>query len=517
MNLSMVIDIPAMIVPDQPAVSGNEQREDYEQLRAAAGRAAALFSGMGVGPGDRVALFATNRLDAVHAFFGALLLGATVVPMNYRARGEEVSHLRSDSAARLVVTEDAYLEILCAVGWAREDILTLGELRERAAGLDPVEEAADVDDEAAAVLLYTSGTSSLPKGVVLTHGGFSGYVLANADAADGTDRGRSLLAAPMYHVAGLSALTSSLFTGREVYLLPQFEAGQWLRAVGEHRITHAFVVPAMLAMLLRHPDFDTADLSSLELLTYGAAPMPPAVLREAVERFPDNVGFCGAYGQTETNSTVAVLGPEDHRLQGTPVEIEVQRRRLASVGMPLPDVEVRIVDPAGDPLPAGETGEVHLRTARAMAGYWGARSEDTRVTLDEEGWLHTGDLGYLDEDGYLYLTGRASDLIIRGGENVSPAEIESVLAEHPDVEEAVAYGVPDEKWGERIWAAVRLRPGSTVTAEQLMESCGGRLAGGKRPDRVLIVDDFPRTATGKVLRRALRQQASAGGSVSATG
>lgn len=517
MNLSMVIDIPAMIVPEQPALSGEDRRQDYEQLRASAGRAAALFAAMGAGPGDRIALFAGNRPDAVHAFFGALLLGATVVPMNYRARGEEVAHLRTDSGARFVVAEESAIDVLLGGGWDREHVLTLGELRERASALEPVEEAADVDDEAAAVVLYTSGTSALPKGVVLTHDGFSTYVLANGEAADGTERGRALLAAPMYHVAGLSALTSSLFTGREVVLLPQFEAGQWLRAVEEHRITHAFLVPAMLAMLLRHPDFDGADLSSLQLLTYGAAPMPPAVLREAVERFPSTVGFSGAYGQTETNSTVAVLGPDDHRMEGTPEEIEVRRRRLASVGVPLPDVEVRIADPAGEPLPPGRTGEVYLRTARSMAGYWGARSADTRVTLDDEGWLHTGDLGHLDEGGYLYLTGRASELIIRGGENVAPAEVEAVLGEHADVEEAVAFGVPDEQWGERIWAAVRLRPGATVSADQLMSMCRERLAGGKRPDRVLVVDDFPRTATGKVLRRALRQQAVADGSVSATG
>jgi len=514
-NLSMVIDIPAMIVPDQLAVIADDHEETYAALKEASGRWAGLLSSLGVGSGDRVAVFATNRPATLHALFGVLTLGGTVVPMNYRARGEEVAYLLRDSGAKLIVTEDRYLDVITGVGMPREQVLTLDEGETKAEGFDPVEDAAEVDDAAVGILLYTSGTTSLPKGVMLTHNGFSTYVLANGEAADGEEHGTTLLAAPLYHVAGLTALTQALFTGRRVVLLPQFEAGAWLDAVARHRVTHAFVVPSMLALLLRHPNFDTADLSSLEMLTYGAAPMPAAVLREAVDRFPRNVSFSGAYGQTETNSTVAVLGPDDHRMEGTPEEIEAKRRRLASVGKPLPDVEVRIVDPLGTPVGANQTGEVQLRTARAMAGYWGARSADTRVTIDEEGWVHTGDLGYLDDDGYLYLTGRASDLIIRGGENISPGEIEAVLIQHPDVQEAVAFGVPDDQWGERVFAAVVLKPGATVTGDQLVELCKAQLAGSKRPEMVFIVEDFPRTATGKVLRRSMASQFVAGQEISA--
>lgn len=515
MNLAMVIDIPTMIAPDQVAVVTDEHHETYAELREAAGRWAALLSSRGVGKGDRVAMFATNRPSTLHALFGVLVLGGTIVPMNYRARGEEVAYLIRDSGAGLVVTEDRYVDSISAVGLPREQLLTLDEGEREAAALEPLAETAEVDDAAVAILLYTSGTTSLPKGVMLTHTGFSTYVLGNGEAADGQEHGVTLLAAPLYHVAGLTALTQALFSGRQVVLLPQFEAGAWLEAVAKHQVTHAFLVPSMLALLLRHPAFDSADLSSLEMLTYGAAPMPAAVLREAVQRFPKNVSFSGAYGQTETNSTVAVLGPDDHRMEGTPEEIELKRKRLASVGKPLPDVEVRIVDALGDPVGPNRTGEVQLRTARAMAGYWGARSADTRVTVDEEGWVHTGDLGYLDDDGYLFLTGRASDLIIRGGENISPGEIEAVLVQHPEVQEAVAFGVPDDQWGERVFAAVVLKQGAAATGEQLVELCKKQLAGSKRPEMVFVVSDFPRTATGKVLRRSMASQFVAGREISA--
>lgn len=505
MNLSMIIDIPAMIVPDQVAVSGDGRDETYAELRDASGRFATLFAQAGIGPGDRVGIFATNRVSTLHAMFGTLLLGAAVVPMNYRARGDEIGHYLRDSGASLIVTEEMYVDSIVAAGMPRERVLTLKEAEEKAAGLESLEDAADVDETSVGILLYTSGTTSLPKGVMLTHDGFTSYVMGQGEAADGTTDGRSLLSAPMYHVAGLSAMTVSLFTGRHLTVI-DFEAGRWLKAVEDNGITHAFVVPSMASLLLRHADFAKTDLSSLQMLTYGAAPMPPAVLHEILERFPKTVNFSAAYGQTETNSTVAVLGAEDHRLEGTPEEIELKKTRLASVGKPLDDVEIRIIGEDGQVAAPNVTGEVFLRTGRTMAGYWGKGVEGTRVTLDEERWVHTGDLGHLDEGGYLFLTGRASDLIIRGGENISPSEIDAVLDTHPAVEEAAAFGVLDDQWGERVEAAVRLLPGATVTEEELIALCKTQLSGAKRPDRIYIVDDFPRTATGKVLRRMMAKE-----------
>jgi acyl-CoA synthetase (AMP-forming)/AMP-acid ligase II len=231
--------------------------------------------------------------------------------------------------------------------------------------------------------------------------------------------------------------------------------------------------------------------------------MPPAIIRRALEIFPPTVDFSQAYGQTETTSTVTVLGPDDHRLQGTPDEIERKRRRLASVGRAVGDVELRVVGDDGRPLSAGDVGEVQLRSGRQMTGYWGSGSSRTADTLDDEGWIHTGDLGQLDEDGYLFLGGRAGDQIIRGGENIAPEEVEAVLYEHPDVVEAGVVGVADEEWGERVLAAVVRRPESTLDEGSLREFCRDRLAGFKRPDTIVFVEQLPRTSTGKLLRPEL--------------
>ncbi|MDP1821436.1 MAG: AMP-binding protein [Acidimicrobiales bacterium] len=501
----MLLDIPAMIVDEDCALLDDAGGHSYGSLRAAVAQATGLLAGMGVDPGDRVAILSANRRELIEVLFAVAARGATVVPMNYRAKRAELAHLLSDSGAKALFVESRYLE---AVEGVRPDHLAHVVVLDDPDGYPAARDGAesdeaveDVDDDQLAILLYTSGTTAMPKGVMLSHGALAGYVMSSNDAADGTTEGVSLLAAPLYHIAGLTSLLNPLYTGRTTALLPTFEAGAWLAAVEGHQVTHAFLVPTMLAHVLDHPDVSTTDLTSLEMVSYGAAPMPPALIRRAVEVFPKTVSWSGAYGQTETTSTVAVLGPDDHRIEGTEEEMETRRRRLSSVGRVLDDVEVRMVDAGGRTLDPGEIGEVQLRTYRAMQGYWGAQ-EKTRVTLDDEGWVHTGDLGYLDEGGYLFLTGRAGDLIIRGGENVSPEEVESILYEHPGVVEAAAVGVPDETWGERVVAAAVIRDDS-VSSEELVQFCAQRLAPFKRPEQVVLLDELPRTSTGKLVRRDL--------------
>jgi acyl-CoA synthetase (AMP-forming)/AMP-acid ligase II len=282
--------------------------------------------------------------------------------------------------------------------------------------------------------------------------------------------------------------------------MPQFEAGAWLELVERERITHGFVVPTMMKHLLDHPDFATRDLSSLEVLSYGGAPMPFPVIRRAIERFPRTVGFVNAFGQTETTSTLTVLGPEDHRLDGSAEEIEKRTKRLRSIGRPLPDVEVRIVDDEGGELPVGEVGEIHVRTPRAMKGYAGAKESP----FTAEGWLPTRDLGWIDEDGYLYVAGRKDDMIIRGGENIAPAEIEAVLQTHPCVDEVAVLGLPNEEWGQIVAAAVVLKPGSAASPEELADHCRARLASFKKPEVIELLEELPRNPLGKVLRNELR-------------
>jgi acyl-CoA synthetase (AMP-forming)/AMP-acid ligase II len=256
----------------------------------------------------------------------------------------------------------------------------------------------------------------------------------------------------------------------------------------------------MMKLILDQPDLERRDLSSLEVLAYGGAPMPFPVIRRAIERLPKTVGFVNAFGQTETTSTLTVLGPEDHRLDGGPDEVERTLRRLRSIGRPLPDVEVRIVDEDGRVMGASEVGEIHVRTPRAMKGYAGAA--DSPFTAD--GWLPTRDLGWVDEDGYLYVAGRKDDMIIRGGENIAPAEVEAVLGAHPAVEEVAVVGLPDVEWGQRVGAFVVLRPGEHATADALGEFCRQRLASFKKPEVIQFLPELPKNPMGKVLRRELR-------------
>ncbi len=500
----MLLDLPSMICFDQTVVIDSDGTEvTYGELRANVSQAAGLLSSLGVGVGDRVGLLSTNRAAYLEVLFGAAALGATVVPMNYRAGKDEAAHLMADSGTKVLVAETRYRDLiesvrpatLTSVLYFDEDYLAA---RDAAEPNDLIE---DVEDDALATLLYTSGTTSLPKGVMLKHGAISGYVMGTNECADGEDHGRMLLAAPLYHVAGLTSTMIAIFSGRTVVMLSQFEGAAWLESVQRNKITHAFLVPTMLARLLDEPTFATTDLSSLEGVTYGAAPMPPSVIRRAIDVFPRTVAFSQAYGQTETTATVAVLAPDDHRLwEGTAEEQEVRLRRLRSVGKVLDDVEVMISDAEGNQLPANTPGEVWLRTFRAMDGYWG-NPEKTRVTVDTSGWVHTGDLGYLDEDDYLFLSGRSGDMIIRGGENIAPEEVEAILYEHPDVVEAAVIGVPDETWGERVVAAVVLRAGTGV--EAIAEHAKAHLASFKRPEQILLFDELPRTSTGKLVRRNL--------------
>lgn len=513
MNIAGFLSIPASMFPEQEILVYRGQHLTYGQVAEHVARLAGALRRLGVQPGTRVAVMQTNSARYLALLYAVARLGAVLVPLNFRAKVEEIRHMLATSEAALAFGGERYLALLVEAGAGLahlRDVLPLeghvagyGTLDEALADAAPVEEDEDVADEDLGVILYTSGTTALPKGVMLTHGDFSAFVFSTVEPADGSDRGATLLSVPLHHVAGLSAVMTAFFGGRRLVVLPQFEPKAWLETVESERITHAFLVPTMLKRVLDEPSFDQHDLSSLQIVSYGAAPMPLPVIRRAIERFPRTVGFINAFGQTETTSTVTMLGPDDHRLEGTPAEVEQKMRRLASIGRPLPDVELRIVDDEGRELPRGQIGEIAIRSARTMRGYLG-QEEATRATIDAEGWLRTRDLGWMDEDGYVYLAGRKSDMIIRGGENIAPDEVEAVLYLHPAVEEAAVVGVPDEEWGERVAAVVVPKPGAQVTTEELIAFCRQRLASFKKPEIVQFVSELPRNPMGKVLRRDLR-------------
>jgi acyl-CoA synthetase (AMP-forming)/AMP-acid ligase II len=347
--------------------------------------------------------------------------------------------------------------------------------------------------------MYTSGTTSLPKGVMLSFRDFTAYVTANVEMADGSDRGAFLVCAPFYHIAGTTAMMTNLWSGRKMIVMPQFEPKSWLELVQKENVTHAFIVPTMMKQVLDDASFARTDLSSLTNLAYGGAPMPIAVIRRAIEAFPKNVGFVNAYGQTETTSSLTVLGPDDHRIQGSQSEIELKLKRLNSIGKPLPDVEIQVRDDGNNFLPAGEVGEIIIRTPRIMKGYAG-REDDAALA---DGWRATGDLGWVDEDGYVFFAGRKDDMIIRGGENIAPAEIETVLMSHPAVDEAAVIGVPSVEWGQTVKAFVVLRTGQAASAQELQEFCRTRLASFKRPEQIEFIDALPKNPLGKILRKEL--------------
>ena len=303
-------------------------------------------------------------------------------------------------------------------------------------------------------------------------------------------------------------MLSSIWGGRTLVILPQFDPEAWMKAVQECGVTHSFVVPTMLKRIMEHPDFNKYDLSTLQLITYGAAPMPYEVVRRAVDIF--KCGLMNAYGQTESTSTLTFLGPDDHKIEGTPAEQEKRLKRLRSVGRPMDDIEISIRDDNGVPLGPGEEGEICVTGSRIMREYH--KQADATNDAIRDGWLYTGDVGYLDEDSYMFITGRKKDLIIRGGENISSGEIEAVLESHPAIDEAAVIGVANQDWGEVVKGIVVLSKGATATIEELQQFCKGRLASYKAPAYIAFVDELPRNHLGKVLKTDLRKTLATGAS-----
>jgi len=515
MNTANFLSIPGMMFPDQELIVFEGTRLTYAGALERVRRLATSLQTLGVKPGDRVAALQTNSNQFIEAYYATATLGATFVPLNYRAKQPEIEYMVTAADVKVLFVGSRYVDQIkqlqpkftsvqhyVAMEGSSPGMLDFEKLvADGSPDIDDIE----VDESDVTILMYTSGTTSLPKGVMLTYGDFTNYVVGTVEMADGSDRGTSLLCAPLYHIAGTANIMTAIWAGRKIVVLKQFEPKEWLEAVHKEKITHAFVVPTMLKQLIDHPEFSKFDMSSLHNLSYGGAPMPFPVIRKAIEVFPKGTGFVNAFGQTETTSTLTVLGPNDHRLDGPPAEVERNLKRLTSVGLPLPDVEVQVLDEDNKPLPANEIGEVVIRTPRVMKGYAGQESA-TAALLDTDGWLHTRDMGYLDEDGYVYLVGRKDDIIIRGGENIAPAEIEAVLHAHPSVDEAAVIGVPDVDWGQKIAAFVALRPGKAASNDELADFCRQRLASFKKPEIIRFVDALPKNPLGKILKKELKAQ-----------
>jgi len=489
--LSMLLEMPAEAWPDRVALGTREARLTYSQLRAAAGNGAHALLETGA---RSVAYLGLNGPGFAVALWSAALAGLPFCPLSYRMSGEQLRPLLGLLDAPVVLAAPACEQLVdgSQAAVVPLDAFAAGWRRTRPAD-DPLPVVAD---DATAVLLFTSGTTAVPKAVVLTHENLVSYVIETVEFGSAAADDAVLVTMPPYHVAGVNAALSNPFAGRRIVYLPNFDPPSWLATARAESVTHAMVVPTMLTRIVDELDGSPAGLPALRVLSYGGARMPRAVLERALAAFPE-AGFVNAYGLTETSSTIAVLSPEDHRTALSSADPEV-RARLSSVGRLVPGMTAEVRDPAGRPLPPGAAGEVWLRGRQVSGTYLGQGS-----ALDESGWFPTRDRGHIDADGYLYISGRADDTIIRGGENIAPAEIEEVLAAHGAIADAAVVGQADDEWGERIVAVIVPRPGAAIQAEEVRSFVRTRLRGSRAPDEVVFVAELPYTPTGKLIRREL--------------
>lgn len=513
MNTAEFLQITSLVVPERTALVCGEKAVTFEQMAERVNRLANWLLSIGAGPEHPVGVMSTNGVEYVETYYAAAKVGATFVPLNYRAKHEELTYMVNTSDIHVLFVGERYLDLVAALRPTLQNVQHFACYERAVDGMQhyaeilassPADELfIEVDESRPTVLIYTSGTTSVPKGVALTYANLSQYVVSTMSPADpGEEPDVTLLSVPMFHVAGVTPIMSSVFGGRTLVILPQFDPELWLKAVQAHRVTHSFVVPTMLKRIMEHPDFAKYDLSSLKLITYGAAPMPYEVVSKAVEVF--SCGLMNAYGQTESTSTMTYLGPEDHQIPKEPgPEREKKLHRLRSVGRAMDDIEIAIMDDQNRVLEPGHEGEICVKGPRVMAEYY-KQEEATRAAI-VDGWLHTGDVGYLDDEGYLFITGRKKDLIIRGGENISPGEIEATLDEHPQVEESAIIGVPDTEWGEVIKAIIVPKAGEKPNPEELTQYVKARLASYKAPTYYAFVDELPRNPMGKVLKTELRK------------
>ncbi|WP_433622205.1 class I adenylate-forming enzyme family protein [Nocardia sp. CA-120079] len=484
MNLSVVLEMAAAGFGDR-VVAG----------RRAHGFSAAQLLELSVGgarlvqshDADAVVFLDVNGPAFPVALFAAARAGVPLVPLNYRLADEQLAKLLARHPGAVAIGRSAaQLDTRIGVrAWTAAEWLAACETE------GGVEGAAEPADEAA-VIIYTSGTTSEPKGALLSHQNLLSYVWGTVEFASAGAEEASLVSVPPYHIAAVANTITNLYAGRRTIVLDQFDGAQWLELVRAEGVTHALVVPTMLARIVG-TDGDRS-VPTLRSLAYGGASMPPQVIAEALTVWP-HVDFVNAYGLTETSSTISVLGPQEHRAaldSGDPVV----RARLGSAGRPVPSVEVEIRAEDGSALPAGVVGRIWVRGEQVSGRYVGSGS-----TLGVDGFFDTRDEGQLDSEGYLFVAGRADDTIIRGGENIAPAEIEQVILGHPDVLDVVVVGVPDPEWGQHLEAAVVAKPGHQVDPEELRTFVRQRLRGSKTPDRILVWADLPRTETGKIIRR----------------
>ena len=494
MSISLLLEM-ASSGPDREALVCHGTRLTVRELSALADGGAGVIAASGAGS---VAYVGTGGAMLPLLMFSSARAGRTFTPLNYRLSSEGLRELIDRLPEPLVVFDDEYGGM---VGDAGVKSIRADGFVEMARTAEPVSEFADPDD--VAVVLFTSGTTSRPKAVELSHHNLTSYVMGTVEFGSAAPGDAVLICVPPYHIAGVSAALSNLYAGRKMVYLRQFDAYEWIRLVRDEAVTSATVVPTMLDRIVSALEAQPTSLPTLRTLAYGGSKVALPLVRKALDLLPD-VGFVNAYGLTETSSTIAVLTPEDHRTAHTAGD-EAVRRRLGSVGQPVSGVEIQIRRDDGAVAGPGEFGELFVRGEQVSGRY-----AEIGSVLDDDGWFPTRDVAAIDSDGYLFITGRSDDTIIRGGENIAPAEVEDVLVEHPSVRDVAVVGVEDAEWGQIIVAVVVPARGSEPDPEELRGHVRKMLRGSRTPDRVVFRDELPTTPTGKVLRRQLVEELASG-------
>jgi long-chain acyl-CoA synthetase len=506
MLIGEILEKSAWSYPKKEAVVGKEMRLTYEQLNERVNRLANSLLELGLKEGERIAILSKNSVHYMELYFAIGKAGGISVPMNWRFRKDELSYILTDSVPKAIFFSSEYLSLIDSL---REELKTIvhyilidGKANwtisfdDLIQNGEPHSPEVDIALDDIAFQFYTSGTTARPKGTLWSHR-TAHYNCLNACLEWSYTRDTILLAVlPLFHNMGPLAIAGAYIGGTSV-ILREFEVEKTLETIEKERVTFLIMVPTMIIMMIEHPDIRKYDTSSLRLILYGGAPMPVKPLQKAMEIL--KCGFHQSFGMTELNA-ICGLKPEDHIMDGS----EAKFKRLHSVGTLAVDVVgIKIVDDNGNELSAGKTGEIATKSPSHMLGYWNLPDETAKALRG--GWLYTGDIGYVDEDRYLYITERKKDIIISGGENISSKEVEDVIYSHPAVLEVTVIGVPDDLWGEAVKAVIALKNGKKATEEEIIQFCKHKLAGFKRPKSVDFVESLPKSTVGKILKKEVRK------------